>query len=88
MVVGDFGLSKRAVPSESVAFVRSAASVARRTASVCMGAFLLAACGLLDGRRATTHWRYAAALRADIQQYASMEIGFFSTTPVYGLRLE
>jgi transcriptional regulator GlxA family with amidase domain len=63
VVVGDFGLSKRAVPAESVAFIRAASGTARRTASVCMGAFLLAACGLLDGRRATTHWRYANALQ-------------------------
>lgn len=36
-----------------------------RFASICSGAFLLAACGLLDGRRATTHWRYADRLQAD-----------------------
>lgn len=35
----------------------------RRRASVCTGAFLLAACGLLDGRMATTHWQCAADLR-------------------------
>jgi transcriptional regulator GlxA family with amidase domain len=37
---------------------------ARRTASVCAGAFLLAAAGLLDDRRAATHWELAADLAA------------------------
>ena len=35
-----------------------------RVVSICSGAFLLAACGLLAGRRATTHWRYADRLRS------------------------
>jgi transcriptional regulator GlxA family with amidase domain len=40
------------------------APLARRTASVCTGAFLLAASGILDGRAATTHWYFAPRLQA------------------------
>lgn len=40
-------------------------------ASICSGAFVLAATGLLDGRRAATHWRYAQALA---QRYPAIEV--------------
>src|SRR5262249_14821172 len=42
-----------------------------RIASICSGAFGLAAAGLLDGRRATTHWRYTETLRA---MYPSIQV--------------
>lgn len=64
VIVGDMGMSDRNMSPETIEFIRLAAAGARRIASVCMGAFLLAATGLLDGRRATTHWRFAAKLQA------------------------
>jgi transcriptional regulator GlxA family with amidase domain len=64
VVVGDFALAHRAATRQEVDFIRAGFKKARRTASVCMGAFLLAASGVLDGRRATTHWRYAPKLQA------------------------
>src|SRR5262249_53341074 len=44
------------VPDEVLDALRQAAATGTRIASICAGAFVLAATGLLDGQRATTHW--------------------------------
>src|SRR5262245_6684156 len=49
-------------PAEAAAALRRAADRGAYILSVCSGAFLLGAAGLLDGRRCTTHWRHAAEL--------------------------
>jgi transcriptional regulator GlxA family with amidase domain len=51
--------------------IRRLASSARRVTSICSGAFLLAATGLLDGRRATTHWAECEQLQ---QRYPSLTV--------------
>ena len=51
-------------PPALLAALRAAHARGARLLSFCSGAFVLAATGLLDGCRATTHWRYAAALAA------------------------
>jgi transcriptional regulator GlxA family with amidase domain len=53
------------IPTSSpglIRLLRAAAREARRVAAICLGSFVLGDAGLLNGRRATTHWRYAQAL--------------------------
>ncbi|MEV5493256.1 GlxA family transcriptional regulator [Streptomyces bobili] len=56
---------------QALAAVRELAPRAARVASVCTGAFVLAALGLLDGRRATTHWAHCSQLA---REYPGVEV--------------
>jgi len=60
VIAGGPGMRAVSRDAELVDWVRGRAAGARRVASVCTGAFLLAATGLLDGRRAATHWAFCA----------------------------
>jgi transcriptional regulator GlxA family with amidase domain len=56
LVPGGFGTRPLLQDAQTIDWIRKTAASARRIASVCTGALLLARAGLLDGRRATTHW--------------------------------
>jgi transcriptional regulator GlxA family with amidase domain len=62
VVAGGEGARRATADPVVVDWIVRASRRARRTTSVCTGAYLLAAAGLLDGRRATTHWEFCAPM--------------------------
>ena len=64
IVAGGYGRKQAAADRALLEWIAADFRDRRRTASVCTGAFLLAAAGVLDGRRATTHWASAGELAA------------------------
>ncbi len=77
IVPGGPGVHKALQDVRTVGWVRKQFSTARRIASVCTGAFLLAETGLLAGRRATTHWKSCARLQ---QQHPDIRV---DPDPIY-----
>ncbi len=71
LVPGGGGVSAAAADDRLVATIAALAARSRRVVGVCSGAFLLAAAGLLDGRRATTHWARAGRLA---RQHPAVEV--------------
>lgn len=84
IVPGGSGLRSPDTLNAASRWVLAQAPNARRIVSVCTGAYALAAAGLLDGRRATTHWRFVADLA---QRYPAIDLDpdaiFIKHGPIY-----
>lgn len=74
---GGSGAIAASADGDLMAFVRAAGQASRRVATVCSGAFIGAAAGLLDGRRVTTHWAVAQDLS---DRYPAIEV---DPDPIY-----
>ena len=64
IIAGGSGVHQRLDDKELIGHIKTISNYSARTGSVCTGAFLLAATGLLDNRRAVTHWQYVDQLRS------------------------
>jgi len=71
------GVDTNIASAALTAFVRRSLATSRRIAAPCTGAFILARAGVLDGRRATTHWRFAHDLRCRFPKVAVEEDQIF-----------
>jgi transcriptional regulator GlxA family with amidase domain len=64
LIAGGTGLEKAGSDPRLIKWLRAITPRTRRFGSICTGAFLLARAGLLNGRRVTTHWKWADALQS------------------------
>src|SRR5258708_18912447 len=71
MLAGGDGAEEILCDDAFLSWLRRTSRRARRVCSVCTGAFLLAAAGILDGRRAVTHWGYCSTLQ---QQFPKVKV--------------
>jgi transcriptional regulator GlxA family with amidase domain len=71
IVAGGSGVDAASKCDKTLGFLRTMAKRGMRIASVCSGAFILAEAGLLDGRRATTHWQRT---RQFLSQYPRVKL--------------
>lgn len=71
IVAGGYGVRETLRNKDLIDWLSVAGGRVRRVASVCTGAYLLAEAGLLNGKRATTHWRYCDAFA---QSYPEIEV--------------
>lgn len=71
LIPGGIGSRVLATNQRLLDWLRQRASATRRVVSICTGIYILAATGLLDGRRVTTHWRYAADVA---RRYPALDI--------------
>jgi len=77
LVVGGPGVQVALQQGRVAGWLRDTAPLARRCASVCTGAFLLAQAGLLDERRALTHWRFAPLLQRLFPRVRVLQDGLY-----------
>lgn len=77
LVAGGTGVEKAGRNEELLRWLRRTAEHVRRIGSVCTGAFLLASAGLLEGKRAATHWKWAGDLA---QKFENIEV---DPDPIY-----
>jgi transcriptional regulator GlxA family with amidase domain len=73
------GITAPAATPGLLNYLRSTVHRTSRIASICTGALILAEAGLLDGRRATTHWYYARNMQRDYPKIAVDEDRIFTT---------